>query len=122
MTDFGTRLKDLRKSRGWSQKTLGDKLGMHKNVISYYELGQRLPDVEALVSMAHLFHVSVDYLLGEDSSLMQPVGGLSEAQRLIVSTLVTELCNKPATRIKKLTQGQQDVLNSIISDFFAERE
>lgn len=122
MTDFGTRLKDLRKSRGWSQKTLGDKLGMHKNVISYYELGRRLPDVEALVSMAHLFHVSVDYLLGEDSSLMQPVGGLSEAQRLIVSTLVTELCNKPATRIKKLTQSQQDVLNSIISDFFAERE
>ena len=122
MTDFGTRLKDLRKSRGWSQKTLGDKLGMHKNVISYYELGRRLPDVEALVSMAHLFHVSVDYLLGEDSSLMQPVGGLSEAQRLIVSTLVTELCNKPATRIKKLTQSQQDVLNAIISDFFAERE
>ena len=122
MTDFGTRLKDLRKSRGWSQKALGDKLGMHKNVISYYELGRRLPDVEALVSMAHLFHVSVDYLLGEDSSLMQPVGGLSEAQRLIVSTLVTELCNKPATRIKKLTQSQQDVLNSIISDFFAERE
>lgn len=122
MTDFGTRLKDLRKSRGWSQKTLGDKLGMHKNVISYYELGRRLPDVEALVSMAHLFHVSVDYLLGEDSSLMQPVGSLSEAQRLIVSTLVTELCNKPATRIKKLTQSQQDVLNSIISDFFAERE
>ena len=107
MTDFGTRLKDLRKSRGWSQKTLGDKLGMHKNVISYYELGRRLPDVEALVSMAHLFHVSVDYLLGEDSSLMQPVGSLSEAQRLIVSTLVTELCNKPATRIKKLTQSQQ---------------
>ena len=122
MTDFGTRLKDLRKSRGWSQKTLGDKLGMHKNVISYYELGRRLPDVEALVSMAHLFHVSVDYLLGEDSSLMQPVGSLSEAQRLIVSTLVTELCNKPATRIKKLTQSQQDVLNAIISDFFAERE
>ena len=122
MTDFGTRLKDLRKSRGWSQKTLGDKLGMHKNVISYYELGRRLPDVEALVSMAHLFHVSVDYLLGEDSSLMQPVGSLSEAQRLIVSTLVTELCNKPPNRIKKLTKGQQDVLNAIISDFFAERE
>ena len=122
MTDFGTRLKNLRKSRGWSQKTLGDKLGMHKNVISYYELGQRLPDVEALVSMAHLFHVSVDYLLGEESSPMQPVGGLSETQRLIVSTLVSELCNKPANRIKKLTQGQQNVLSAIVSDFFAERE
>ena len=121
MTDFGTRLKILRKSRGWSQKTLGDKLGMHKNVISYYELGQRLPDVEALVSIANLFHVSVDYLLGHDTPALL-LNGLSESQSLILSALANEFLNTTPKHTHRLTPEQQRIMNEILGEFTAERE
>ena len=120
MMDFGTRLKDLRKSRGWSQKTLGDKLGMHKNVISYYEFGRRLPDIETLVSMAQLFHVSVDYLLGLDTSALL-FDGLSEAQSLILFALANEFRNKSPKHTHRLTPEQQRIMNEILGEFSTEK-
>ena len=61
---FGDRLKSLRKSSGYTQKELGEKLNVSGRVIGYYESNERFPDKDTLTDIADFFKVSVDYLLG----------------------------------------------------------
>ncbi|MGG4452359.1 helix-turn-helix domain-containing protein [Brevibacillus porteri] len=58
------RIIDLRKSRGWSQDQLAEKLGMNRANVSNYERGiiTNLPS-EVLLKLSEIFNVTVDYLL-----------------------------------------------------------
>ena len=62
--DFGKKLQDLRKENGMTQRELGDRLGYSNQTVSFWESGRREPDLDALVAIAKVFDVSVDYLLG----------------------------------------------------------
>ena len=65
MTVYPKRLKELRAENNLTQEELGKLLGgLKKQLICYYEKGQREPSVEILVRTANVFNVSVDYLLG----------------------------------------------------------
>lgn len=61
--DFSQKLMELRKSRGWSQEQLGDKLGVTRQTVSKWELGQTTPEMEKLAAMSDLFGVSTDELI-----------------------------------------------------------
>ena len=62
-------LKKARKERRMSQLQLAMELSISREAISYYENGQRSPDVGMLLKMARYFNVSVDYLItGEEFS------------------------------------------------------
>ena len=78
MVDFGTKLKDLRKQAGMTQQQLASQLGITKSVVSYYELSERVPSPEVLRSIALIFHVSTDYLLGIERSRTIDVSDLGE--------------------------------------------
>jgi transcriptional regulator with XRE-family HTH domain len=58
------RLTTLRKGKRWSLQYTADRLGIAKSTYAGYETGHRRPSLEALKSMADLFDVSTDYLLG----------------------------------------------------------
>ena len=61
---FKERLKELRKEFGFTQKELGEKLGLSDNTITNYEKGIRHPSYSLLETLATMFECSVDYLLG----------------------------------------------------------
>lgn len=61
---FGKRLKYLRQEQGISQKELGIRLGYCNQTVSFWESGQREPDLDAIRKIAVYFDVSVDFLLG----------------------------------------------------------
>lgn len=61
---LGMVLKDLRKEKGISQRTLGDILSVCNQTISFWETGSREPDLDTLLKIAKVFDVTVDYLLG----------------------------------------------------------
>lgn len=61
---FCERLKELRKINNLSQLELGKLLNMSKMAISHWEKGNSEPSIEQLKSMATIFDVSVDYLIG----------------------------------------------------------
>lgn len=63
---FGQKLKSLRLEYGLSQRELGDKLDYCNQTVSFWETGQREPDLDALVKIAAFFEVSVDFLLGNE--------------------------------------------------------
>lgn len=60
---FGTRLRDLRKQKDWSQKELAHRLGVKLSIFTKYEMGLHLPAPEKLIELSELFATSVDFLL-----------------------------------------------------------
>ena len=61
---IGIRIAELRKSRGMSQKALGDKLHVTQGAVSQWENERTLPDTQQQRAIASFFDVSLDYLLG----------------------------------------------------------
>lgn len=63
--DFGKRLADTRRLRGFSsQSAFAEKLGIVSASVAYYEIGARKPDYAMFAKMADVLEVSYDYLLG----------------------------------------------------------
>ncbi len=66
--EFNNRLYKLRKQSGMSQEELANRLNVSRQTISKWEVGDSTPDLEKLVAISDLFHVSLDELvIGEDS-------------------------------------------------------
>lgn len=64
MKNIGSRIRNLRKSRGWTQGELAKKLEISASTVGMYEQGRRQPDGEMLVRLCEVFSVSTDSLLG----------------------------------------------------------
>ena len=69
MINFATRLKELRTERGLSQIQLAFETKLSKSAISFWELGERIPNAQAIVTLAKYFDVSCDYLLGVSDTI-----------------------------------------------------
>ena len=61
---FAYRLKSLREEKHLNQSECAQKLGISRGSMSFYEHGERLPDIEIIYNMAHFFKVTSDYLIG----------------------------------------------------------
>jgi len=61
---FGTRLLEVRKSRGFSQAELAELLNTKPPVIGRYERGEATPSIEVGLKLAKILGVSLDYLTG----------------------------------------------------------
>lgn len=61
-------IRELRKKRNLSMKELGASIGVAESTISLYENGKRQPDYDTLIKISNFFHVSVDFLLGNEPS------------------------------------------------------
>lgn len=62
--NFAEHLMSLRKQRGWSQEELGSQIGVTRQTVSKWEMGQSTPELEKLVELAKLFNMSIDRLVG----------------------------------------------------------
>ena len=92
--DIGTRIRQLRLSRGWSQAELARRMGINKSVIGYYELGGRFPTCENLIKLGNAFSVSVDYLLKGDQAEPRGMEELTDVQINAIRILIAELREK----------------------------
>ena len=81
---LGELLQELRKDKGMTQAELAAKLELSPLTVSSYECGRSAPDDETKVKIAEIFDVSVDYLLGRDTT---------EPENQTVD--LAELANKP---------------------------
>lgn len=60
------KILSLRKSSGWSQEELAEKLGVSRQSISKWESAMTIPDIDKILEMSRLFGVTTDYLLKDD--------------------------------------------------------
>lgn len=63
---FEEKIVELRKQKGLSQEELAEQLGVSRQAVSRWELGQTLPDIPNLLQLCELFGVSVDYLVRDE--------------------------------------------------------
>ncbi|MDR0840191.1 MAG: helix-turn-helix domain-containing protein [Christensenellaceae bacterium] len=61
---IGRRIAALRKQAGMTQEQLADQLGVSAQAVSKWENDISCPDISILPTLASIFHVSVDMLLG----------------------------------------------------------
>ena len=121
MFDFGLRLKSLREQNHLSQEQLGNKINKSKSMICRYESNTKAPTLDTLTSLAVIFHVSLDYLVGIDKAEMIPVGQLSNKQRSIINTIILEFEDTPIGSYTSMSPRQQNIINSLIAEFSTRR-
>lgn len=61
--NIADRLKELRKKAGYSQEQLAGMLDVSRQAVSKWESAQGNPDIENLVKLTKIYHVSADYIL-----------------------------------------------------------
>ncbi|MDJ1650051.1 MULTISPECIES: helix-turn-helix domain-containing protein [Gordonibacter] len=81
--NFNDRLADLRRRKGLSQEQLGYELGVSRQTVSKWELGQSYPDFQRLVLLSDYYEMSLDELVrGVD---VGDVRALNESEKQISS-------------------------------------
>ena len=63
--EIGNKIHQLRKISGMTQEQLSEKLNVSRQTISKWESGNTSPDLESIVKVSKIFHVSLDDLLTE---------------------------------------------------------
>lgn len=61
--NFNDRLVELRKRKGLSQEQIGYELGVSRQTVSKWELGQSYPDFQRLVLLSDYYEMSLDELV-----------------------------------------------------------
>lgn len=58
------RLREIRTAHKKTQREVAEYLGATVRAVSYYESGEREPNIKTLIALADFFGVSLDYLTG----------------------------------------------------------
>ncbi|MED1642129.1 helix-turn-helix domain-containing protein [Brevibacillus agri] len=71
---LGSRIKQVRRLRGYTQKYMADQLNMTEANFSSYERDKSIPPSEKLNQISTILKVSTDYLLGktDDMTIQDP--------------------------------------------------
>ena len=69
--ELGNQMKKYRNELGLSQDALAEKIYVSRQTISNWETGKNYPDINSLIRMSEVFHVTVDVLLKGDLKEMK---------------------------------------------------
>lgn len=64
--EIGKKIMNLRKKDGLSQEELAEKIGVARQTISKWELGETSPDLKQAKELSKIFNVSLDELVDND--------------------------------------------------------
>ena len=85
---FSEKLQILRKNRGLTQEALAQQLSVSRQAVAKWEAGQVFPDISNLIEISTLFHVTVDYLVRDQSCSLNVNPAMSpDLQQLIAFRL-----------------------------------
>ena len=65
--ELGKQIYELRKKANLSQEQLAEKVGVSRQTISKWELGETAPDIKQAQILSQVFNVSLDELTGNDT-------------------------------------------------------
>jgi transcriptional regulator with XRE-family HTH domain len=85
----GSRLKEQREKKGYTQDDVAKAIGINKNQIYRYENDQSSPNADVLGGLADFLGVSADYLLGltDSPNASIDLNNLSSLDRSILGAL-----------------------------------
>ncbi len=93
------KIRELREEFQMTQKELAEKLASAQRNVSNWENGVNEPDLETVVRMSEVFHVSLEELFGlsaaentYDHNLFTKIKRLTPAQRAALSAFLETIC------------------------------
>lgn len=116
MALFGQRLRALRKQQGLTQLAVAERLRVDRTTYNKYEAGRVSPDHQGLLSLAEMFGVTVDYLLGHETET-----ALAVAEKPECPMQLTEPEQLLLQLFRQLTPEEQQKLAQKVQKQFAER-
>lgn len=86
MAESGSRIRELRTAQNMTRQQLAERIGLSVNALGKIETGINGAKIDNLISIAELFHVSLDYLVcgrgkGTESVLEGLLEGLGKEER-----------------------------------------
>lgn len=102
---IGKTIATLRKTKGWTQVELAEKLNVSDKAVSKWESEAGLPEISQLPAMANLFGVTIDYIMTGKTAEKERILN-SKAKSVKVKDLPNDEFNK---------QVQSAIRNGIIS-------
>lgn len=64
---FSEKLQIIPKSRGMTQEQLAEILQVSRQAVAKWESGQSYPDIMNLITLSNIFHITVDYLVKDET-------------------------------------------------------
>ena len=116
MYDLGLRIKEIRKQRGYTQKVLARKINKSTSAVCSYETNAQMPPLDVLLSIASTLGVSLDQLVGFDTSDTISVKSLSIQQKELVTMIIAEFTS-PSSNGHELTSQQVHIIQQLILSF-----
>ena len=116
--EIGIRIKNLRLENGMTQQDLATKIGVSTVSVQCWEKGSKSPSLQAFISLAHLFHMSLDDLIGnkrvfsDDYVLSLPERQLIKDYRLLDhygKLAVDRVCSIEKERVLDMSNNNQTV-------------
>ena len=117
MSDFGTRLKIIRKARKITQSDLSKALGIAQSTIANYENNTRFPGESSLKDLSEHLEVSIDYLMGlTDLKAVAPNHSKEESTYEIKQTDSSHETRNMI--LQYLIEGKESEATKIIKNYF----
>jgi transcriptional regulator with XRE-family HTH domain len=109
---IGSRIRELRVKRGYTQDQMAEQLGMNRANFSNYERDVTIPPSDTLLKIADILSTTTDYLLGRDpvDQVNQFDIALTETQRefLIMARHTEEIPEEERENLKKFIASTID--------------
>lgn len=103
---LGTKIRDLRRTKNWSQGQFGIKIGIHEKNVSRYENDKSIPSASMLMKIAEVLEVSIDYLLTDSKSNTSPTVSQFRDQELLECFLEADkLSDEDREVVKKMVHA-----------------
>lgn len=87
--DVGNKIASLRKKHHLSQEDLAEKVGVTRQTISKWELGETTPDIQQALNLSKIFDISLDELMNNDmkESLVGSINNTEKLAGMIIKIL-----------------------------------
>ena len=92
------RIKQLREQAGYSQAQLAKRLDVTRSSVNAWEMRLSMPTTQYVVTLAKLFHVSADYLLGLTASSSIVLDGYTKEEIELLYKLIRYFDNQKKQR------------------------
>lgn len=89
ISDLGERIRENRERLQYTQQQLAELLGVSVSQICRYEKGESVPLRENIVSLASIFHMSIDDLMGANRRVRRES---EEGERRVINIEKGEIC------------------------------
>ena len=92
MKTIGKKIKELRRSKGFSQSDVAEKLGVTSQAVSKWETDSSLPEMTMLPDIASLFGVQIDDLFEYSRNLKMRRDFFLANRKRILQIMMLFLC------------------------------